>query len=125
AEIARVGRADRGAHGGNFIFRLNGVHTERLVATEFVQDITGGRDGIRSHYHGHTGEFCGGNEAPSCRSVTADVSIPPLLCRVAGYFGAVMGDLRRFAESVACFESENVREGDFWLFCKLLIEPLD
>ena len=105
AHRAAVRGADGRPDGRDLVLGLEGAHAEVLVRRQLVEDVAGGRDGVRAVEQVATGQLGRGHEAERGRLVAGDVAVRAR--RQVGRLHPVVlvvEDLGRLAEGVARLE---------------------
>ena len=75
AEVAGVGRTDRGTHPGDLVLGLERRHAEGLVLRQLVEDVGGRGDRVGAEEHREPGLHATGDEAVGQGEVAGDVAV--------------------------------------------------
>ena len=121
---AAKSRADGRADGRNFVLCLKSTDIEVFEPRQIVQNIAGGRDGIRAVEQGFFREFGCRDEAHRNGFVAGHFAISSGLKPCRTHAVAYLEGLSSFAEEIARLQGLEVGLGDVRMFAKFLFDPV-
>ena len=126
AQLARITSADRGAHGGDLVFRLEGGDAEFLEPREVMQDRRCGRDRIAAEEQRQLGQLPARDEAERDGLGTCNRAIQARIGRHRRQVHLLQraGKLRRLSIGMACVERGNIGGGNVGCLGELLVQPV-